>query len=67
MRKGAGLTQTEMAKRLGVSQQVVSLIESGHRRIDVIEFHAWALAVGRDPANFYREVMGGYALPESES
>ena len=56
-RKAADINQIEMAKRLGVSQQVVSLIESGHRRIDVVEFHAWAIAVGREPVEFYGEVM----------
>lgn len=56
VRKDAGLTQTDMAERINVSQQVVSLIESGQRRIDVVEFHAWALATGQDPVQLYAEV-----------
>jgi transcriptional regulator with XRE-family HTH domain len=31
----AGLSQAQLAKRLGRSQQYVSLIESGHRRLPI--------------------------------
>lgn len=41
-RTAAGLTQVEVAKRLGVPQSFVSKCESGERRVDVIELDAFA-------------------------
>lgn len=37
-RKRAGLSQTELANKLGQRQQFVSKYESGERRLDVVEF-----------------------------
>ncbi|MCV7251622.1 helix-turn-helix transcriptional regulator [Mycobacterium hackensackense] len=37
LRREAGLTQVEVAARLGVPQSFVSKYESGERRLDVIE------------------------------
>jgi len=37
-RKAAGLTQTEVAIRLQKPQSYMSKVESGERRIDVVEF-----------------------------
>jgi transcriptional regulator with XRE-family HTH domain len=48
-RGAAGMTQVELAKRLGKPQPWVSKVESGMRRIDVIEFYAIARALGADP------------------
>ena len=36
-RKVTGLSQAELAKRLGCSRPVVSCIENGQRRVDVVE------------------------------
>jgi transcriptional regulator with XRE-family HTH domain len=41
-RKEAGLNQVEVAKLLGVSQSYVSKIESGQRRIDIVQLKAFA-------------------------
>jgi transcriptional regulator with XRE-family HTH domain len=46
-RKSAGLTQTELAKRLGKPQSFVSACESGQRRIDLLELGKIAQALGR--------------------
>ncbi|MEG3147166.1 helix-turn-helix transcriptional regulator [Sphingomonas sp. RT2P30] len=48
-RKDAGVTQVELASRLGRPQPFISYVESGERRIDVIEFCAIARALGSDP------------------
>ena len=38
----AGLTQTEVAVRLGKPQSYVSKCETGERRVDVVELHKFA-------------------------
>jgi transcriptional regulator with XRE-family HTH domain len=48
-RRDAGVTQMELAKRLGKPQSWVSNVEKGVRRVDVIEFYAIARALGADP------------------
>ena len=48
-RKKAGLTQSELATRLGRYQSFIANIESGQRRIDVVELLDIAAAVGFDP------------------
>jgi HTH-type transcriptional regulator/antitoxin HipB len=53
-RKRADLTQAQVAAKLGRYQSFVATIESGQRRIDVVEFLDLAEAIGFDP----REVIG---------
>ena len=38
LREQAGMTQTELATKLGEYQSFVARLESGQRRLDVIEF-----------------------------
>ncbi len=45
-RKSVGLTQEQLALRLGQSQSFISKCERGERRIDVIELRAFCLAIG---------------------
>ena len=49
-REAAGMTQADLAERLGEYQSFVARLESGQRRIDVVEFIDLADAVGFDPA-----------------
>jgi transcriptional regulator with XRE-family HTH domain len=58
-RKKAGLTQLEVAERLGKPQSYVSKVESGERRIDVVELIEIAEAVGFDAAAAVRRVGRG--------
>lgn len=58
-RKKLGLTQEELAKKLGIYRTFVSKYERGERRLDVIEFFALAEAMGYDPVEMLREVRGG--------
>lgn len=48
-RKKAKLTQTEVAKKIGRYQSFIATIESGERRIDVVELFDLAEAIGFDP------------------
>ncbi|WP_091683480.1 MULTISPECIES: helix-turn-helix transcriptional regulator [unclassified Methylobacterium] len=48
-RERAGLTQHQLAERLGRYQSVVAAIEGGGRRIDLVEFLEIADALELDP------------------
>lgn len=48
----AGLTQQEVAERLGKSQSFVSRSEKGERRIDVIELQAFAILYHKKVSDF---------------
>ena len=56
-RKKAGLTQDEVAQRLGRPQSFVAKYEGGERRLDVIELIDVAQALGADPLRLFRELM----------
>lgn len=45
-RKKQGITQEELAARLGISRQNISKIELGQRRLDVLELNDWLCAIG---------------------
>jgi transcriptional regulator with XRE-family HTH domain len=47
-REAAGLTQAELAAKLGEYQSFVARLESGQRRVDVVEFLELAEALGFD-------------------
>jgi len=55
-RKISGLTQTQLAKRLRRYQSFVATVESGQRRIDVIEFLDFADAIGFDPIDAIKKL-----------
>lgn len=55
-RKAAGLTQAGMAERLRCHQSLVARIESGERRIDVIELVVLARAIGVVPSAILEQV-----------
>ncbi|MGY4315096.1 helix-turn-helix domain-containing protein [Bradyrhizobium sp. JR3.5] len=48
-RKKAGLTQAEVAKKLRRYQSFIATVESGQRKIDVVELLAFAEVIGFDP------------------
>jgi transcriptional regulator with XRE-family HTH domain len=47
-RKAAGLTQADLAARLRCHQSFVARVESGQRRIDVVELVVLVRALGGD-------------------
>lgn len=46
LRLAAGVHQAELAARLNIRQRDLSKIETGVRRIDVVEFRRWSHALG---------------------
>lgn len=48
-REAANLTQTELASKLGEYQSFVARLESGQRRVDVVEFLKLASVLNFDP------------------
>lgn len=51
-RQQAGLSQVAVARRLGQHQSFVSKVESGERRLDVIELQAFA-DLYRKPLSYF--------------
>jgi transcriptional regulator with XRE-family HTH domain len=49
-RDALGMSQAQLAHRLGEYQSFVARLESGQRRVDVVEFLALADILGFDPA-----------------
>lgn len=50
--RAAGLTQADVAERLGETQSWVSKCERGERRIDVVELRAFCHVLGLSLATF---------------
>jgi transcriptional regulator with XRE-family HTH domain len=46
VRRGAGLSQVDLAERLGEPQSFVSRYETGQQRLDVLELRQVCLALG---------------------
>lgn len=55
-RKSAGLTQTEVAEQLGRHQSFVATVESGQRRIDIVDLFDFARVIGFDPVDAVRKL-----------
>ena len=49
LRQAKGVTQVQLSKKLGKPQSLISNIERGVRRLDVIEFYAYVRAIGGEP------------------
>lgn len=56
MRKGAKLTQRQLAEKLGRERSFVSRIELGERRLDAVELYWVCRACGQNPQAFIRGV-----------
>ncbi|VEB96401.1 anaerobic benzoate catabolism transcriptional regulator [Cedecea lapagei] len=53
-----GITQQQLAQAMGRPQSFIAKIESGERRLDVIEFAHVAQLLGVEPAPLLESVMG---------
>jgi transcriptional regulator with XRE-family HTH domain len=62
-RQRAGLSQSELARKLGQHQSFIARIESGQRGVNVVEFLAIAEAIGGfTPSTVLREVQKAPAV-----
>lgn len=52
LRKESGVTQAELAKRLGVTQSTYSKLERGERRLDVIQLRTIGKHIGVSLTDF---------------
>lgn len=57
-RKRAGLTQQQVAERVGRPQRFISRIERGMHRVTVVELLELGEALGFDPAAAVRRLRG---------
>lgn len=65
-RSAAGLTQAELAQRLEWSQADISKVESGVRRLDVIELRTWLAALGQAMPAFVERLEQTLAVPAAQ-
>jgi transcriptional regulator with XRE-family HTH domain len=59
IRLDAGVTQLELANRIGVPQSFISKFESGERRLDILELRQICRALGLNLADFVRRLEKG--------
>ncbi|MCE0800752.1 helix-turn-helix domain-containing protein [Buttiauxella sp. A2-C1_F] len=62
-RKENNITQTQLAEALGKPQSFIAKVESGERRLDMVEFVHLARMVSLDPEMLIREVIGDIKHP----
>ena len=56
-RKAVGLRQVDLAEKMGVYQSWVTHMESGQRRIDVIELIELGKVLKFDPVEFLKKLL----------
>lgn len=66
-RKQAGITQEQLASRLGESQSLISKCERGERRIDVVELHHFCRALDITVDNFVLQMSAAFAKNKDAS
>jgi transcriptional regulator with XRE-family HTH domain len=57
-RVAQGITQVELARRLGASQPYISHVENGDVRLDPVQLLLWLEACGVDPLSFHEAFYG---------
>lgn len=67
LRQRAGLSQRDLADRLGRHQSWLAKSERGERRLDPAEFRAIVLALGADPDAEFAAVGAGLEAPAADT
>jgi transcriptional regulator with XRE-family HTH domain len=57
IRADAGLSQRDLAAKLGTPHSWVAKVENGERRIDLVEFCWFVAACGQDPEAVLRDLV----------
>lgn len=57
-RKAAGLTQVQIAEKMGVGQSYISKIERGESYVDVMTFVDWYRACNLAPGASLDQIIG---------
>ena len=60
MRKDAGISQRELAQRLGREHSFVARMELGDRRIDIVELCWISLALGQEPEVVLKDLLSEF-------
>lgn len=60
-RQELGLSQRTLAERLGVIYSFVGKVETGDRRLDVLEFLAYSTALELDPCQLIAEFVAAHS------
>ncbi len=55
-RSEAGITQVELAEKMKVYQSLIARLESGQRRVDVVELIKLGEVLGFDPAEIVKKI-----------
>lgn len=55
-RKESGVTQVELARKLGLTQSQISKIERGENRLDILQLRSFCQAVGVSVTDFVRRL-----------
>ena len=66
-RVDSGITQTQIAEKLGMTQSAYSKLERGELRIDVIQLRAILLATGTALVDFIKEFEAEIAAAGGKS
>lgn len=59
-RKAKGVSQADLADRLGGGQSFISKIERGERRLDIAEFVTVAQAIGMEPVQLFGKLFHSF-------
>lgn len=66
LRQDAGLSQEEVATRLGETQSFIGKCERGERRLDIVELQAFCRALGLPLPEFVRQLEEAQQLSNDQ-